>query len=453
MRLPQSKFLDIRGQSLIGILVALAIFSILSQAIFTVVSTSLNFVSFNRARITARHLAQEKIEFIRNLPYSDVGTQGGVPPGPIPQQETVNRNGLSFTVKTEIIYIDDPFDGTQGGSPEDTLATDYKRVRVEVSWRGKTPSRAGPVVMLTDISPKGVETTVGGGTLSIIVFDASGQPVPQATVNIAAPSLNPPINITTQTGDNGRVIRPGMPVCNSCYQITVSKSGYSSERTYSTSEVANPTKPHQTILEGQLTEVSFSIDRVSTLTISSFQDRDNNFNPLPNIVFRFRGQKTIGTDTDGSPVYKYDQILDTGSSSTITLSNVEWDNYQVILPDSSPYNISGTNPLLPLSLLPNTNVSLKIALSSKTINNLLVALVDTSGTPIASATTTLSRGGSYNQTKFTGLASDPDFGQAFYPDLLNQTYTLSATASGFLDLNTNIDVDGVTQEKFVLTPQ
>lgn len=442
------------GQTLIGVLVAIAILSILSQAILTVAGTSLKLVSFNRARITARHLAQEKIEFIRNLPFDDVGTAGGIPSGPLPQQETIVRNKLNYTVKTEIIYIDDPFDGTQGGIPDDSLATDYKRVRVEVSWSGTAPSRTGPVVAITDIAPKGIETTAGGGTLSIIVFDASGEPVPQATVIIVANSLVPPIDITTSTGDNGRVIRPGMPVCDSCYEITVTKSGFSSERTYSVSEVANPNKPHQTILDGQLTEIGFSIDRVSSLAISTLQGRENNFAPLGNVSFQFRGQKTIGTDTDDQPVYKYDQILTTNSSGTLSLSDLEWDNYQVILQPASPYDISGTNPLQPLSVLPNTSPSLVIALSGDTTNSLLVALVDTSGTPVASSTAILSDSGSgYSETKFTGLASDPDYGQAFYSNLLDQSYTFDATASGFLDFNTSIDVSGSAQERFTLIPQ
>ena len=166
--LPQRENQYAKGQSLIGILVSLAIFSILSQAIFTVVSTSLNLVSFNRSRITARHLAQEKIELIRNLPYNDVGTVSGIPAGPLLQEENIVRNKLSYTVKTTIIYIDDSFDNT---APNDLLATDYKRARVEVSWQGLAGSRNNPVVILSDIAPKGIETTTGGGTLSIVVFN------------------------------------------------------------------------------------------------------------------------------------------------------------------------------------------------------------------------------------------------------------------------------------------
>lgn len=448
--LPKKSSKYSKGQGLIGILIALAIFSILSQAIFTVAATSFNLVSFNRARITARHLAQEKLELIRNLPYDQVGTAGGIPPGPLPQEETVVRNKLSYKVKTTIIYIDDPFDQT---APNDLLATDYKRVRVEVSWEGISGgSRNNPVVLISDIAPKGVETTAGGGTLSIVVFDADGDPVPQAEVSIIANDTNPPVNLNLQTADNGRVILPGAPTCVSCYQITATKSGYSSERTYSTSEVANPSKPHQTILEGQLTEISFSIDRVSTLTISTFKGREDNFESLPNFSFNFWGQKTIGTDTNGQPVYKYNKTLISDSDGNLTLNNLEWDVYQAT-PSAATYDISGTNPLQPTSILPNTSTTFKIAFSPHSTNSLLLAFTDPTNNPIASVSATLTDGISYNETKFTGTSTDPDFGQVFFSNLIAKTYTLTATASGYLDFTTSINVDGNSQERFVLTPQ
>lgn len=441
------------GQSLIGILVALTIFSILSQAIFTVVSTSYNLVSFNRARITARHLAQEKIELIRNLPYNNVGTSGGIPSGPLPQLESITRNKLNYTIRTTIIYIDDPFDQT---APNDLLPTDYKRVRIEVSWEGTGSSHNNPVVLLTDISPKGIETTEGGGTLSIIVFDANGNPVKQASVAITAPT-NPPINLTLQTPDNGRVILPGAPTCIECYQISVTKPGFSPDRTYSTTEVANPNKPHQTIIEGQLTEVSFSIDQTSNVTINTYKGREDNFEALGNVNFRFVGEKTIGTDTNGQPVYKYDQVLTTNSSGNLILQDMEWDNYRLLLESSSPYDISGTNPLQPFTLLPASNVTLNVSLSPNQPRELFMAFLDPLGDPIASVSATISDTDTgFQETKISGITSDPDFGQVFFSNLSQSNFILTATVSGYLDFTTNISLPmeiPEIPEKFTLNPQ
>ena len=431
------------GQTIVGILVAVAIFSILAQAIFTVVGASFNLVSFNRARITARHLAEEKLELIRNLPYDNVGTTGGIPNGPLPQEENTEENGLSYTVKTTIIYIDDPFDDT---APTDLLPTDYKRVRVEISWQGVTSSKKSPVVLLTDIVPKGIETTEGGGTLSIIVFDANGNPLSQADVTISAPSVSPPVSLTLKSGSNGRVLLPGAPACISCYDVSVSKDGYSSERTYSTSEVANPNKPTQTVIEGQLTEIGFAIDKTATLNITSKVKSGETFSTLPNVSFEIRGDKTIGTDSSSQPIYKYDQTLTTNSSGTLIISDIEWDNYKITRDPSSSYDISGFNPLTPIQIDPDTAANLDIAFSPHTTNSLLVTFVDDSSIPIASVSAVLDG----TEAKLSGVSENPDYGQVFYSNLSSQLYPITATASGYLDYSRDIQVNGQTQEKIIL---
>lgn len=438
----------IGGQSLIGILIAMAVFSIISQAIFTVVGVSFNLVSYNRARITARHLAQEKLELIRNLPYDSVGTVGGIPSGPLAQEEQITRNKLNYTVRTTIIYVDDIFDDVV---PNDLLSSDYKRVRVEVSWQGIAGSRNSPVVFLTDIVPKGIETTEGGGTLSILVFDSNGNPLYQADVTIVA-ATDPAVNMQLQTGSNGRVLLPGAPACISCYQISVTKAGYSSDRTYSTSEVANPNKPHQTIREGQLTEISFAIDRLSTLNVVTKKGREDGFEALGNVNFIMRGDKTIGTDTDSQPVYKYNENLLTDGGGNLTLGNLEWDSYNLDLPTGSPYDFSGNNPSAPISILAGSNSGLSLALSANSASSLLINFVDASLTSIASVSATLTDGGGFSSAKFSGLTTDPDFGQVFFSNLVNQSYNITATASGYVDYTGSIDVSGDMNERVILNP-
>jgi len=438
------------GQSLIDIIIALAIFSILSTAIFTAVSLTLNLVSFNRSRTTARHIAQAKIEFLRNLPYDDVGTTGGIPSGGLPQEETQIENGLKFNIKTTIIYIDDEFDDT---APTDLLPTDYKRARVEVSWEGLSGgSKNSPVVMLTDISPKGIETTEGGGTLSVLVFDANGNPVSQADVIISAPSLNPAINLTIKSNSSGRVLLPGAPECISCYRLTVTKAGYSTEQTYSTAEVANPNKPDQTVLEGNLTEVSFAIDRLSILNIATKDSRENAFATLPNTSFEMRGSKTIGTDTNAQPVYKYDKTLTTNSSGELTINDLEWDSYTITRYTAQALDISGINPLQPLVVNPSTETNLAISFVNHSTNSLLVSFLNSADQLIASVSAHLTFGG-FDKTILSGQESDPDFGQAFFTNLSSGNHTFSATASGYLDHNSSIQISGQNQEQVVLTEE
>lgn len=436
------------GQTLIGVLVALAILVILAQALFTLTNTSYRLVSYNRSRITARHIAQDKLEFIRNLPYNEIGTVGGIPAGDLLQSETVNQNGLSFTVTTSIVYVDDPFDDQ---APVDTLPIDYKRVRVDVSWEGLTGSRNAPVVLVTDIAPQGIETTEGGGTLSILVFDANGIAVPQADVTIQAASTSPAVDIQTQTNDNGRIVLPGAPECTECYYISVTKDGYSTDRTYSVAEVENPDKPYQSIIDGQITEISFAIDITSTLNITSTGSRESGFAPQAGTNFTLRGQKVIGTDSNDLPVYKYDEELVTDGTGAITVEDLEWDNYSVILPANSGSVLSGTNPIIPYLLLPNTIVDLAFATDTQTANSVLTIFTD--GTdPVASVSATLSQG-TFSESKFTGDPTDPDYGQAFFSGLDELSHDIEATASGFLDYTNTLNISGNTTEPIILTAQ
>ena len=251
------------GFSLIEIVIGVALFLIIALGVYGAFRLSVKVVHQSKARITAIMLANERIEEVRNLPYNDIGTVGGIPSGDIPQTENVVKNGVVFTVKTTISYVDDPFDGT---APDDSVPNDYKRVKVKVFWSGLFE---GEVVSITDVAPKGLESTVGGGNLLVSVFDALGNPISQADIHIVNNNVDPQIDVVYQSNDNGQYLVAGAPTSTESYEITVSKSGYSTDRTYGKDEVVNPLNPHATVLEGQLTQISFSIDKLSKFSIDT----------------------------------------------------------------------------------------------------------------------------------------------------------------------------------------
>jgi len=438
------------GQIYIQIIIAVGVFAILSHALITLLLTTYELTSFTRARTTAKALAQERIELIRNLPFDNVGTQGGIPAGDLPQTEQRLVNGLPYTIKTSVVYVDDPFDDV---APADLLPNDYKRARVEISWPGIARSANNPVTFVTDISPRSVETTTGGGTLSILVFNAQGEPVSQAQALIQAPTASPPIDLNLQTGDNGLIILPGAPACISCYQITVTKNGFSTDKTYSTSEVANPAKPHQTIIESELTEVSFAIDQTATMEINSTSSRASSFAPEPNVPFILQGQKTIGANELGEPVYKYNETLITGSSGSLSVENLEWDSYKILLPDTSVYSLSGINPLLPLALEPNSTQSVSFSLNPFSDNNLRAVFLDQSNSPISSISATLTYLPQYEETTISGDPQNPDFGQSFFEVPFPQHYQLTATASGYIDSASQVTITGQSEVTVIMTEQ
>lgn len=443
-----------QGQVLLSIIIAIVIFSILAHALFTLIASSFELVAFNKARITARHLAQERIELIRNLPYEEVATIGGIPGGNlIPQVETVRRNGLNYTIKTDIVFIDDPYDGL---APDDTTPEDYKRVRVEVSWEGIAASRKNPIVLITNISALAAGN-LDGGTLIIQVFDANGNPVPQAQVTILADSISPPVNLTQTTDNNGRIILPGAAECIECYQITVTKSGsginMSTDRTYSTSEVTNPLKPHASIFSDQVTQLSFVVDQVGGIGITSLDSREEDFTPLGNTIFRLRGNKIIGTDAYAQPVYKYDRILNTNDSGNLNLTNMEWDIYHVIMTTETTRDISGTDPLLPLNLTPGGSLDFRFSTSPHSDHSFFITVKDASQNLVASASARIYDDLGFEESKFTGDSENPDHGQVLFSNLSPQTYHLVATASGFLDYINDYSVSEYTKADIIMTPE
>lgn len=438
------------GLSLIGIIISAGIFLILSLVVITLISTSYRILSFTRTRTTAKHIAQEKMEFIRNLTYDEVGTMGGVPDGEIEQFEQISRNGLNYTIQTTIIYVDDPFDGVSGGTPGDTSPADYKRVRIDVSWEGIASSSSSPVVFVTDISPPDVESEESGGALSLLVFDSQGQPVPQADVTIIADETTPQINLSVTTSDTGYYVLTGLPTCVECYDITVTKEGYTTDKTYTTAEVANPNKPPASVLEGNLTEISFSIDQLSELSINSHNPRLSSFSTLPNLTFRLRGSKQIGTDVADFPVYKIDEEYTTDGSGNITLADFEWDTYEIYFDDTqTSYDLSGSNPLNLFALLPNSPLQVDAAFNTHTDHSLLVTVMS-GGDLVEDAQVILELATVEAGNTTTGVVDTPDYGQAFFGSLDADTYDIVVTKEGYMDYVSTVAVSGRDTELVLL---
>lgn len=256
------KFLT--GFTLIESIIGIALMLVVFLGIFGVAQLSFRIVAQSKARVTASAIANQRIEFIRNLSYGDVGTSGGIPSGIIPQTEIITKNNIQYTVRTFVSYIDDIFDGL---APDDTLPNDYKRVKVELSWQ---TGLDGEIFLITDISSKGLETSVGGGNLLITVFDAAGAAVQGASIHIVNVETVPPIDVYYQTNSEGRYLVAGAPASVAGYQVIISRSGYSSDRTYGMEEIVNPENPHITVIEGKLTQASFSIDRLGDFSVNTF---------------------------------------------------------------------------------------------------------------------------------------------------------------------------------------
>lgn len=248
-------------------LVGSALMLIVFLGIAGVFKLSIEVITNNRIRAGAIALANERMEYLRSLSYSQIGVIGGIPAGNVPQEETVDYNNVSYLRRTFVSYTDDPGDGL-GAADSNSIIADFKTIRVEINWQSREGERG--ITLIGRVSPFGIETAVPGGTLTIIVRDESGAPVSNAQVDITNIDTTPDIDIRTYTNIDGEVTFIGAPAASN-YQIAISKTGYSSAQTYGVSAGnPNPDPRHLTVAESQTTSQSFTIDLVSTKRVETY---------------------------------------------------------------------------------------------------------------------------------------------------------------------------------------
>ena len=279
------------GFTLVECVVSAAIFAILALAVYGIASSIIRGVLFYRQDIIISRLADQYLEIVRNIPYSQVGTINGNPHGilpDLPNAATLTIDSTTYKIYYAVSYVDDPADGTIL-SGTDPAPDDYKQIKLYI----QNVSTGFVSNFLTNIVPKGLEGLSSGGALSIQVINSVGQPVPNATITIVNNALTPHINLTRTTDSSGNWIEVGLPDSANSYHIVATKSGYSTDQTYPVSaQNPSPIKTDATILNGQVTDISFAIDQVSTLV---FNTMDQICGALGNIGVGVSGAKLIGT--------------------------------------------------------------------------------------------------------------------------------------------------------------
>jgi len=484
-----------RGFSLVEVIVASALLVVVFAGIAGAFKTILELTFYNKTKLSALALVNEELELVRNMSYNNIGTVSGIPSGNIPQTETISLNGTDYTRRVLVQYVDAPEDGI-GSADTNGIVTDYKKAKVEVSWTTRGTTRK--VSAVSSFVPKGMETTVGGGTFIVNVLDSAGLPLANANVHIENNVLVPAISIDTFSNIDGQVVFPGSPA-GSSYEVVVSKTGYSTDKSYDAdSSNPNPNPGHFSVIEGETTVATFQIDLLSSKTVNTFEQikaaewvdlfndtsKISNYSsttvssgqltlldpgtgyeadgfaysatnsptylnsweevswvdnkppstnirykvydasgvapviipdadipgnssglttspidisglstttypslqiaafmtssdtmttpslsewkikylkgpiPLPNLSFNMTGNKTIGTDSGGSPIYKYSQNLQTDGTGTLDISSLEWDTYNITVDNVAlGLDIGESCGPQPLSVSPGTAVT------------------------------------------------------------------------------------------------
>ena len=143
-----------RGAGLIEVVVGAGLMAVVFVGLFGLLQFATRLATDTASRAGATALALERVEYIRSLAYSAVGTVGGTPAAALAASESITLNAVPYTRRTHIVYVDDEADGV-GAGDTNGITNDYKRVKVEVSWaRGELVRN---VSIVTDIAPVGVE--------------------------------------------------------------------------------------------------------------------------------------------------------------------------------------------------------------------------------------------------------------------------------------------------------
>ncbi|MEI6238132.1 MAG: prepilin-type N-terminal cleavage/methylation domain-containing protein [bacterium] len=383
-----------RGLSLVEVVVGAFIFALIAVSVYSGYSRLLMGATLLRAKTAAIDLANEEFEIIRNMSYSEVGIPGGIPNGLVPHIQTLTRGGTNFVLTTTIRNYDDPYDSLAGGTPKDLSPADSKVVEVSIAC--PTCKDFTPLEMTTKVAPKSLESASNNGTLFVKVFDASGNPLQGANVHVENNTKTPKILIDDTTDNDGMLEIIDAPPGNAVYEITATNDGYSTDKTYKPGVIGNtnPVKPHATVVKQQVTQMSLSIDKVSTLNITSTR---SDCVPEAGVNFNLKGVKLIGISPS---VIKYNQNFVTDDDGSITIPNVEWDTFALTLTGTT-LDIVGVTPFSPVQINPGSIQNISMVVDTVSPRRLLVTVKDSAGLPVTDADVTLKRL-TYSSEKITG---------------------------------------------------
>jgi type II secretory pathway pseudopilin PulG len=349
------------GFTLIEVVVGAVLMVMMVTAVGGLFVSNLQSVALGKSTAIGLGIANNQMELLRDLPYASLATAHGTiyPPGNLADSQTIVQDNFSFTVKIQIDYVDDPYDGNaQGtivGKPKDIYPYDYKEAEVDVYLN---PTGQKVAELASNFSAKAAETATNSGVLNITVINASGQPVPNATVTVTNATPSPAVNITTTTDNNGVVEIPLLPPeSNNSYKVTATLGGYSTDQTISPPGGGQTAvEPNPNILAQQVTSITMTIDQLSTLYINAVNTSGA---AISNLAITTTGAKLTKKNPN---VYKYSASNTTNATGQITLNGMEWDSYSFAVPAGN-YIVS-TQPYSPAPLSPNSSATVTLVISN-----------------------------------------------------------------------------------------
>jgi type II secretory pathway pseudopilin PulG len=338
------------GYTIVELIVSLVVIGFLITGAFDLFTGLLSSALVASHQAIAATLATNQMEYLKSLPYDSLAVAGGpiISNTYIPATATKKVDGDTYTITTDISYVDDAYDGC-GSYPTQALKlkycqnypppsnapavdnnpADYKDVSVAVT----DTSKLQLAYLDTHIASLVAETASNTGALFVYVVNDSGSPITGATVTVTNSSVTPAVNVSDTTDENGIVIFYDLPpsTTGNNYQISASDSGYSSLNTIVPNGSLQPTYPSQNLIaqSSSYTTLTLKPEGQYSLLIKA---TDTSGNPLANAKIYVKGgykKYTATTDT----TYYYDTLTPsdirpvTDSNGLAALTNLVPGNY------------------------------------------------------------------------------------------------------------------------------
>jgi len=447
MKYSKLHILNPRGFTLIESLVFLFLFSLISIVFLQTYSVGTRLIIESKNRLGATALANQKMEIIRSIDYEDIGTTSGIPAGDLSEYETISVNTIRYQVHTFVQYVDDDFDSTV--STGDMIPTDYKRVRLTVSWGNLGTDQT--VVIFGNFSPNGVESSTGGGVLSINVLDATGTGVTGASVRIVNSGAG--VDVTGSTDSTGNLTLPGAPAGTEAYTVTVSKSGYYGATTYPAypTSAYNPVDVHASVVADALNQKTIVMDQSSDITLTT---EDPYGTAIPNIGYTMTGGRVLGTDPGtGEDVTGFSETGTTDASGGASYPDESYGDY-VITTSSTDYEFLKLSPETTVanefSATAGSATDVSVIMLDKNIGSVLVQVQNQAdATALAGASVQLTNTLlSYDVTVVTDQYGYAYFPEAL-PELAPETYDISVSLAGYGTETATVNVNGSLQTEII----
>ncbi len=313
------------GFTLVELVVAMTVLSIIALSVLGLFTSLISSAVYTKRKAVALTFATNQMEYLKSLPYDSLAVSGGsiYSTSLLPASTTQVLNGVTYTIKTTIDYVDEAYDGcgpyptvalkqtycrnypAPTGSPATDLnPADYKILHVSAY----APATNKLAEVDTQVSARVAETASTTGALFISVIDNTGNPISGATVQVSDITVTPNVTVADTTDINGNAIFYGLPPDTNAYDYiaTASMPGYSTLNTIAPNGTLQPTYSSQKIFTQLSSFITLTLKPQGANSIV-IETTDKDGNALSGVkVYAKGGYKKYTLATDGT--YYYDNL-------------------------------------------------------------------------------------------------------------------------------------------------